>query len=125
MAMDVSAQIRLLLEHGLDSQGQSHNLAEVAAATGIRYQTLANLINGKATNPRLKTLQALCGFYHLSLDYFACETEQACLDYLAHHRMCSASPFIHDLADEANKLTPRGQRNVLKIMTWMELAQLD
>jgi transcriptional regulator with XRE-family HTH domain len=123
MPVEVCWQIAQLLEHGVDIQGETHTLAEVANATGITYQTLANLVSGKSTNPRLKTLQALCCVYGISLDYFSCETEQICLDYLTQHRLQAASPVMHEITRAYDTLSAKGQRNVLTILEWMRVAQ--
>ena len=123
MPVNVRWQIAYLLENGVDTQGSTHTLADVAHATGISYQTLANLIEGKSSNPRLKTLQTLCQFYGISLDYFACETETDCQNYLVQHRMQVASPVMHEIASAYGDLSPRGQRNVLAIVEWMRLAR--
>lgn len=117
--ISVSEQIRLLLELGT---GADINISQVAQATGISDQALANLLQGKSANPRLSTLLALCQHYGISLDYFACESEAACRAYLYHHQMQAASPLIGAIENAAAHLSPKGQRNVLAIMEWMRLA---
>lgn len=119
MPVSISDQIRLLLE--LDA-GAKINISQVARATGISDQALANLLKGKSANPRLSTLLALCQHYSISLDYFACESEAACRAYLYHHQMQAASPLIGEIENAAARLSPKGQRNVLTIMEWMQRA---
>lgn len=111
-------QIRLLLEAGAEADV---SISQVAQATGISDQALANLLQGKSANPRLSTLLALCRHYGISLDYFACESETACRAYLYRHQM-AASSLIGEIENAAAHLSPKGQRNVLAIMEWMRLA---
>src|SRR5690606_33408408 len=108
----VNKQIELLLEHGRDTRGHRYSLADVAKRTGIRYQTLSNLINGSSNNPRLETLRSLCRLYSISLDYFCCETEEACLNILKQH-IVHNSPNIQEIDDETSSLSPKGKRNVM------------
>jgi transcriptional regulator with XRE-family HTH domain len=122
MPVSTNTQIRLLLEEGVDPAGRAYRPGEVAAATGISDQALANLVQGKSSNPRLETLLALSGHYGISLDYFACETEDACREYLRRHRARHASPLICEIENESARLSARGQRNVLAIMEWMQRA---
>lgn len=119
MSISVSEQIRLLLE---SAAGAEVNISQVAQATGISDQALANLLQGKSANPRLSTLLALCQHSGISLDYFACETEAACRAYLYHHQMQAASPLLGEIENAAMHLSPKGQRNVLAIMEWMQRA---
>ena len=117
--VNVGRQLALMVEHGVDAAGRTRHLREVADLTGIRYQTLANLIQGRTASPRLMTLLALCRFYGISLDYFACETEATCQDMLDRHRISSASALISEIEQASNRLSARGKRNVLAIMEWM------
>lgn len=119
MSINVSEQVRLLLEAGAEGE---INMRQISKAIGISDQTLANLLQGKAANPRLKTLLALCQHYDISLDYFACETEAACQEYLYRHRFRKALPLIDEIENAAAHLSPKGQRNVLSIMEWMRRA---
>ena len=119
--LPVNKQIELLLEHGRDADGHRYSLADVAKRTGIRYQTLSNLINGSSSNPRLETLRSLCRLYEISLDYFSCETEETCLNLLKQH-IVDNSHNIQEITDETKSLSPKGKRNVMAIMEWMNRA---
>src|SRR5690606_10999217 len=89
--ISASDQIRLLLE----SAGEGDiNIRQLAKAIGISDQALANLLQGKSANPRLSTLLALCQHYGISLDYFACESETACREYLYRHQLQATSSLI-------------------------------
>lgn len=119
--LPVNKQIELLIEHGRDADGHRYSLADVAKRTGIRYQTLSNLINGSSSNPRLETLRSLCRLYEISLDYFSCETEETCLNILKQH-IVDNSHNIQEIDDETRNLSPKGTRNVMAIMEWMNRA---
>ncbi|MGB7339633.1 MAG: helix-turn-helix transcriptional regulator [Phototrophicaceae bacterium] len=121
MMMKISQQISLLIEHGRDNCGQKLSLADVARVTGIRYQTLSNLINGSSSNPRLNTLRTLSKLYDTSLDYFDCENEDACLELLK-RQIVDMSDNIQEIDLETSSLSGKGKRNVLAIMEWIRRA---
>ena len=121
-SIGISEQIAILLDYGLNANGSTPGLREVAEDCGISDQTLVNLVKGNATNPRLKTLLALCGYYRISLDYFAAESEATCLEYLNTHRLKNATPLVGEISQAASRLSPKGQRNILAMMDWMEAA---
>ena len=124
-SLSIGKQIALLIEHGCDIHGQQYSLADVARLTGIRYQTLANLIDESSSNSRLKTLRTLCRLYGISLDYFACETEAACLSTLQQHQLTHAPDKIRKIDSETQKLSAKGKRNVLAMMEWIRAASHD
>lgn len=121
-AIGLDRQLAILVETLIGPDGRAYSLPHLAASTGIRHQTLHNLLRGKAHNPRLDTLQALCRLYGISLDYFACETEAECRAYLSRKRIESAPSIVHEIAAQSNRLSAKGRRNVLAIMRWIELG---
>ena len=121
-SIPLSRQLVLLFEKGVNRQGQSISLSDIEQATGIRYQTLSNLLDGTAANPRLDTLRAICSMFGISLDYFANESEAECMQYLHRHRLQYASPLVATIAREVDNLSAKGQHNVLTILTWIEAA---
>lgn len=112
-------QLRLLLEQGL-SDNTVLTLSEISEATGLSDQTLANLLQGKSINPRLTTLRALCQYFDISLDYFACTSEKACLAYLFVHRHRKHSPELTEIEAITERISTRGQNNVLSLMELMQ-----
>jgi hypothetical protein len=40
-------------------------------------------------------------------------------------RIESAPPIIHEIAAQSNRLSPKGQRNILAIIQWIELGGID
>jgi transcriptional regulator with XRE-family HTH domain len=121
-SLSLSHQIRLLVDSLTDETGHPYSSARIAAATGISDQTLLNLISGKSDNPRLDTLQKLCAFYGISLEYFECTSEQRCIEYLAHRRLEASSPIAHEIAVAADALSSQGKENVLTLLEWIESA---
>lgn len=111
-------QLTLLIEAVPQSSGQPYPVADLARQMGVSPQALLNLLNDKSHHPRLDTVRRLCRVYGISLDYFECATEAACLDYLARHRVASSTQ-LQEISRSAETLTPRGQRNVLKILEWL------
>ncbi len=75
-------QLEILFDTVPAPDGKSYSLTEVAAATGIALNTLSRLKTGRIEDPRLSTLLILMNFFHLSLDYFTCQTETACYQFL-------------------------------------------
>ena len=117
MPLTVAEQFRILLEWSSSPQ----SLRSVAQATGLTPQALAKLLAGHAANPRLQTLRALCGYYGIALDYFDCATIADCQAYLYAAR-CNGSPLLSRIESDLQTLSPRGQRNVLVVLEWMQRA---
>jgi transcriptional regulator with XRE-family HTH domain len=122
MTIPLKRQLSLLLETSRDGEGHVYSLPHIAAETGITLQTLHNLLNGKAQNPRLDTLQSLCKFFGISLDYFGLTSEAQCRTYLAKKKLDTASPLIQEIATQSQKLSKKGRHNVLTILQWIELG---
>ena len=111
-------QFQILIDRLRDPHGKPYSLGTLAQATALSDQSLAYLLEGRSQFPRLDTLRAICRFYHISLDYFACETEADCHRYLL-AQLASSSSLLNDIAVEAAALTPKGQRNVLTMLEWL------
>lgn len=117
----VHKQLQILLEYGLP-QRERPSLNELARATGMSGQACANLLQGKSDNPRLQTLQSLCEYFGVSLDYFTCASAAECRAYLYLYRLRATSSLLTEIESAAERLSSRGQRNVLAVMEWMHLA---
>lgn len=120
--LPVSRQIALLIDEGITVTGHRASRADVARAIGLSHQGLSNLINGKSAHPRLRTLQALCRLYGISLDYFAATTEDECRACLRPPR-AGQPACIDAIATAADTLSPWGQRQVLVLMTWIRCGK--
>lgn len=117
-AISPAAQFALLLMEGVDRQGRSYTLPEVAAATGLSGQTLHNLLKGTTDSPRLNTLRELCQLYGISLDYFMLDSEAACRACLWRHRL-TVFPLLDDIASQTDTLSPEAQRRLTTIIGWL------
>ncbi len=111
-------QFHILINVLRDPQGKPYSMATLAKAAGVSDQSLSYLLDGQSQYPRLETLRAICSFYHISIDYFECDTESDCRAYLL-ECLAESSTLLHDIASEAQALTPRGQRNVLTMLEWL------
>jgi transcriptional regulator with XRE-family HTH domain len=118
--LQVSQQLALLLAYGVNTSGKMLSLSEIARETGIRYQTLSNLLDGTTTNPRLEMLRDICRLFGISLDYFMLETEEDCVRYLKSNRVRQSSTLVATIARNAQQLSKSGTGNVLTIIQWME-----
>jgi transcriptional regulator with XRE-family HTH domain len=121
--LSFARQLALLRKTLVDASGKPYSIPYIAQHTDITQQALQKLLGGQSENPRLNTLFALCRFYHISLDYFGCDTESACLAYLAQHRITNAPSLVHEIAQEANTLSPKGKRNILAVLEWLRVGR--
>jgi len=113
--------LRLLWEYVPDEDGKPRTVAQVARTTGIREQTLLNLLHGRAGDPRLDTLQKLTECFGISLDYFGMTSEAACFGYLARHGRLGAAPGItRSIEREATGLSGGVERVLLVVTEWRE-----
>jgi hypothetical protein len=117
-----SRQFALLLDRRRLAALPPSTPADTARATGIPLQTLLYLLDGTSSSPRLSTARALCVGFDISLDYFDCATEEECQRYLAQRWLRNAPEAARQLADEAQRLSPRGQHNILSILEWIRRA---
>ena len=117
-----SDQLRLLIDIRSIDNEPLPSVKALARAMNMSDQTLLNLLDGSAASPRLETARAICSYYGITLDYFDCETEAACRDYLARHQL-RASPLLQAIDEETAELSPRGKRNVLSLLEWVRRAK--
>lgn len=112
-------QLRILIDFYPNKNGQPDSITHIAEATDISVQTLLNLLDGTSASPRLDTARRICEFYGISLDYFDCETEAECRDYLVQQRVETASPIVHQIERETDELSQRGKHNILSLIEWV------
>lgn len=113
--------LRLLWEYVPDENGKLRTVAQVARTTGIREQTLLNLLHGRASDPRLDTLQKLTECFGISLDYFGVTSEAECFAYLVRHGKLGPAPGItQHIEREATGLSAGVERVLLTITEWRE-----
>lgn len=112
-------QFHILVDMLRDPHGKPYSMATLAKAANISDQSLSYLLEGRSQYPRLETLREICRFYHISIDYFHCDTVSECRTYLL-ARLSESSTMLHDIAEAAEALTPRGQRHVVTMLEWLK-----
>lgn len=111
-------QFHILVDMLRDPHGKPYSMATLAKAANISDQSLSYLLEGRSQYPRLETLRGICRFFHISIDYFHCDTVSECRTYLL-ARLSESSTLLNDIASEAAALTQRGQRNVVTVLEWL------
>jgi len=64
-------------------------------------------------------MRLVCRVYGVSLDYFMCETLDECRAMLAALHPELATPLLHTITEETEQLSPKGQRNVTRLLEWV------
>lgn len=80
--LNLAEKLDLLFEYG-ESRGISAAYRTIADATDENATNIRKIHRGENTNPGLKILTALVGYFQVDLAYFNCETKAECQDYLA------------------------------------------
>lgn len=127
MATDTGLTLRqkltlLITEGQLVNGDPVANMADIARLTGVSQQTLANLLQGQSTNPRLDTLRGFCDLYGISLDYFDCASEDQCRAHLLQQATTRNGSVLREILSRAETLTTGGKKRVLRLMEWMQLG---
>ncbi len=74
-------KIVLLFKRG-ESLGLPTTYRAIAAATGENANNLRKIYVGENDNPGLRTLEAMAGYFKVSLAYFDCQSAKECTEYL-------------------------------------------
>jgi len=126
-SFSVSKKVNLLFRVFLKFDGKSYTNREVAEYVGISIPTLVTIRNRPSLNPTLSTLQGICRFFGVPLDYFNCETEADCLDLIKRVQIGSygvntseANPLLREIIDKTMRMSSESQQEVLKVVTWIE-----
>lgn len=112
--LSFSEQFNILIK--TDPAYRHASTATLAEATGSSLQTIANLISGKTPAPRLQTVRGICEAFNITLDYFMCDTPDACLSYL-----CQAWRQPADIIELDQKVQSLSQPNQEKLGDILEL----
>lgn len=120
--LSVAQQIQILLDTVQHPSGRPYTMQEVSEAIDVSVATLSQLKTGKIKNPQLNTLREICRFFNVPLRYFETRTVDECYALLAAGQE-PPPPAINEIAFRATQLSPEGQRDVLKIMGWVEAAE--
>ena len=125
----IREKINLLFEVFVKPDGKPYTNVEVAQQVGISDRLIAGLRTKDYRNPTLGTLEALCNFFDIPLDYFTCETDKDARLYLA--RVKSGLPaydpeqyksdeLVGEIMAKAMSMSVDARRDILKVMEWVE-----
>ena len=117
--------INFLFEHVQHPDGRPYITQEVADKVRISHATINQLRTGRNKNPSVPTLQEIAGFFNVPLSFFECSTEEECYAVLAGQRPEDLPGMIAEIAFRASGLTAKSQRDILKIITWVEAAERE
>lgn len=81
----IAQQLDLLFETKLNEDDKPYTLTDVAEATGLVVQTMSKVKVGKVKHPSFDLLATIARFFAIPVDYFACQSIQSSLAYLARH----------------------------------------
>ncbi len=79
--ISLAEQIDILFKHGKERRLPVTYRA-IAEATGETSNNIFRIHHGQNTNPGLRTLSALVGYFGTDLGYFSCKLKEECLNYL-------------------------------------------
>lgn len=114
--------VNFLFEHVLHPEGRPYTSQEVSDQVRISHATINQLRTGRNKNPTLPTLQDICRFFGVPLSFFECRSEEECLAVLAEQRR-DESPKVAEIAFRASALSPKGQDNILEVISWVEAVE--
>jgi transcriptional regulator with XRE-family HTH domain len=117
--------INFLFVHVQHPDGRPYITQEVADKVRISHATINQLRTGRNKNPSVPTLQEIAGFFNVPLSFFECSSEEECYAVLAGQRPEDLPGMIAEIAFRASGLTERSQRDLLKIITWVEAAERE
>ncbi|MEO8391407.1 MAG: helix-turn-helix domain-containing protein [Chloroflexota bacterium] len=109
-------QFRILIDSLPAPEGNKYSIASISDATGLSEQTLQYLLEGRTQYPVLDSARKLCRFFGISLDYFECETEAECHEFLAQNAAQQASSVVREIEQQADVLTQAAKGNVLRLL---------
>jgi transcriptional regulator with XRE-family HTH domain len=117
--------INFLFVHVQHPDGRPYITQEVADKVRISHATINQLRTGRNKNPSVPTLQEIAGFFNVPLSFFECSSEEECYAVLAGQRPEDLPGMIAEIAFRASGLTEHSQRDLLKIITWVEAAERE
>jgi transcriptional regulator with XRE-family HTH domain len=120
--LTLKEQINFLFDTITHPDGRPYTLFEVAEHLNISTATINQLRTGRIKNPTLPTLKQLCQFFGVPLNFFDCQTYDACYEVVAQTRLPEA-PEAAEIAFRASRLSPKSQERLLQALSWIEEAE--
>ncbi|MGB7342046.1 MAG: helix-turn-helix transcriptional regulator [Phototrophicaceae bacterium] len=121
--LPVSKQLTILFDAVQHAEKRPFTLQEVSDATGISVGTLSQLRTGRIENPQLNTLREICRFFDVPLRYFEAQNEDQCYAFIQDNDRDKHIPELSEIAFRATNLSPDSQRDLLKIIKWVQAAE--
>ncbi len=117
--LSLADKLDLLFQYG-ESRGISSAYRTIADATDENANNIRKIHRGENTNPGLKILTALVGYFRVDLAYFNCQTKAECQAYLAKY------PAAHELEEiklRANGMSETGLAALRNMMDFVRKAE--
>jgi len=79
-------KIEILFETMLAPNGKTRSLTKLAESAGVALNSISRMKTGRIEDPRFSNVLRIAEFFDISLDYFACRTEEECSYFLEQER---------------------------------------
>ncbi len=116
--------INFLFATLLHPEGRPYLTQEVVDQVRISHATINQLRTGRNKNPTLPTLQEICRFFKVPLNFFECTSYEECYAILAGQR-ASEFPQAAEIAFRASRLSEKSQHDLLGVIAWIEAAERE
>ena len=93
--LTLAEKLAILAKHG-KAHGLSTTAYGIAHITAENTTNIQRILNGKNTNPGLRTLTAITRHFGIGLGYFDCRTTSECQAYLAQLEAQKARAEVSD-----------------------------
>ncbi|NJL95951.1 MAG: helix-turn-helix transcriptional regulator [Anaerolineae bacterium] len=122
-------KVNLLFDVFVKPNGKRYTNKEVAMNSAVTEATLSSIRTRRYNNPTLSTLQGICDFFDIPLDYFGCKTMDECQMYLARVRSglphyepndFESNPLLKEIMIKAMGMSDEARRDALKMLEWIE-----
>lgn len=120
--LPLSEQLRILFEVVQHPDGRPYTMQEVSQQIDVSVAAISQMRTGRIQNPQLHTLRELCRFFGVPLRYFETRSAEECYAILA-EKDGGDAPEISEIALRATQLSPRSQRDILRIIQWVQAAE--
>ena len=111
--------VNFLFDNVMHPDGRPYTTQEVTDHVRISHATINQLRTGRSKNPTLPTLQEICRFFDVPLNFFDSQTYDECYAILAEKPEASTED-VAEIAFRASRLTAEGKRDLLRAIQWVE-----
>lgn len=80
-SLSIAAMVDILFDWG-EQQGLNVTYHAIEEATGESWTNIRKIRTGENANPGLRVVQSIARYFEIGLDYFDCQTPEACHAYL-------------------------------------------